>query len=201
MRAAIVLAGGRSVRMGTDKLGLDVGGLSLLAAVCRAAKDWADRVVVAGPSRELPYDFVSEEPPHGGPVAGIAAALDAVEAREVMVLAGDLAAPASVVAALAEAELGADGVVLVDEAGWSQWLAGRYLHASLRLALRNAPRVRDVSVRSVLSGLAVARVAVRDHIAADIDTPEQLRQYFETSKRCNSFEQGGSWPGMKNRKN
>lgn len=168
--------------MGADKLGLDVGGLSLLAAVCRAAEAWADRVVVAGPPRELPYEFVSEEPPYGGPVAGIAAALAVIEAEEVMVLAGDLAAPGCVVEALAGAEAGADGVVLVDEAGWPQWLAGRYRRAALRAAVGGMPTVRDVSVRRVLSGLAVARVPVRDRVAADIDTPEHLRLYFDTKE-------------------
>lgn len=168
--------------MGADKLGLDVGGQSLLAAVCRAAEAWADRVVVAGPPRELPYEFVSEEPPYGGPVAGIAAALSVIEAREVMVLAGDLAVPGCVVETLAEAEPGVDGVVLVDEAGWPQWLAGRYLRAALLGAVGNMPTVRDVSVRRVLSGLAVTRVSVRDRVAADIDTPEQFHSYFDTKE-------------------
>ena len=63
-----------------------------------------ERVIVASPSRDgfgnPRLTFVLEDPPFGGPVAGIAAAVSALpgEAVEVLLLAGDLAAPDAVVA-------------------------------------------------------------------------------------------------------
>lgn len=49
MLGAIVLGGGRSLRMGADKLALRLDGDTLLARTCAAAATVAERVVVAGP--------------------------------------------------------------------------------------------------------------------------------------------------------
>ncbi|MHA6512547.1 molybdenum cofactor guanylyltransferase [Tessaracoccus sp. Z1128] len=179
MRLAVVLGGGRSSRMGTDKLELTVGDRSLLQRTCDAALGWADRVVVASPRRagfgDPRVSFVLEEPPFGGPVAGIAAAVDALpgEAEEVMLLAGDLANPDAVVAALAAAVMAPDGVVLEDAESWPQYLAGRYPAAALRRAVGEVPALRDVSVRRLLGGLQVARVRAPADVTRDVDTPSQ----------------------------
>ncbi len=180
MRGAIVLGGGRSSRMGTDKLDLTVDGETLLGRTVAAALGWADLVVVASPARPLlaPSDrvvFVLEDPPFGGPVAGIAAGVAALPDHldEVLVLAGDLAAPADTVSALAGARPGPDGVVLADEEAWPQWLAGRYRASALRGALAEAPATRDVSVRRVLGRLDVAALPAAASVTTDVDTPEQ----------------------------
>ncbi|WP_199729812.1 molybdenum cofactor guanylyltransferase [Tessaracoccus sp. OH4464_COT-324] len=175
-RVAIVLGGGRSRRMGRDKLELPLGESTLLGAVCAAAGEWADRVVVAGPQRPLAADFVQEQPPFGGPVAGLAAALAVVPADEYLLLAGDLARPREVVASLAAAAMDGDGVVLRDEEGWPQWLAGRYRGEPLRATIARLPEVRGVSVRRALGGLVVGQVPVSEGVVADIDTPEQFRR-------------------------
>lgn len=76
MLGAIVLGGGRSLRMGADKLALRLDGDTLLARTCAAAATVAERVVIAGPEQPgLDVVFVREDPPFGGPAAGIAAAL------------------------------------------------------------------------------------------------------------------------------
>ena len=77
-RAGLVLGGGRSTRMGTDKLALVLEGRPLLTRSVDAALTWASRVVVAGdPPHGWPSDprvrFRRESPAFGGPVAGIAA--------------------------------------------------------------------------------------------------------------------------------
>ena len=51
-RIAVVLGGGRSSRMGTDKLELTLATQTLLARTCDAALAWAERVIVASPSRD-----------------------------------------------------------------------------------------------------------------------------------------------------
>lgn len=178
MRAAIVLGGGRSARMGTDKLALERHGVPLLERVCLAAGRFADRVIVAGPARpDLAVEYVPEDPPFGGPVAGIAAALTALAhavgpGEETLILAGDLAEPEAVVDLLYGAEPGPDGVVLVDDEGWPQFLAGRYRIAALLDAVRSAGDVRDLSVRRFLRGLDVARVPAPPSTTADVDTVE-----------------------------
>lgn len=177
-RGAIVLGGGRSSRMGTDKLALVLDGRSLLERATGAAFAWADAVVVAG-DRPQPWvgdprvRFRPEEPRFGGPVAGIAAALDdLVDAEEILLLAGDLADPAGVVTLLADAEWGPAGVVLEDDEGWPQYLAGCYRAEALTAAVAALPHARDVSVRRLLRGLRLARRRVDGRTVLDLDTPE-----------------------------
>ncbi|MFT3887709.1 MAG: NTP transferase domain-containing protein [Arachnia sp.] len=177
-RAAIVLGGGRSSRMGTDKLALLLDGRPLLARVVEAALGWADTVVVAGDrprgwTDDPRVTFRREDPPFGGPVAGIAAALaEADGADEVLLLAGDLADPAAVVALLAAADAGPDGVVLEDEEGWAQYLAGRYRRVSLAAAVDALGERRDVSVRRLMGGMDVSRIPAPEPTTRDLDTPE-----------------------------
>lgn len=174
----ILLGGGRSSRMGTDKIALRLDGETLGRRALDALLRVSEKVVVVSPPRpdlEGPrVEFTLEEPPFGGPVAGIAAGLACIEGDgDVYVLAGDLADPGSVVATLALATSGPDGVALVDPQGWPQYLAARYSVAALRGAL--AGPVRDRSVRRSLAGLRLALVRVGGAIAADLDTPEQAR--------------------------
>lgn len=177
----ILLAGGRSTRMGTDKLALERQGTSLARSGLDALLGVCERVAVASPPRpELAgqgVDFVLEDPPFGGPASGISAALRALASYGdevgVYVLAGDLTEPSAVVEALRSAPLGPDGVVLIDPEGWPQYLAGRYRLGSLRRALNGDARNR--SVRSMLRALNLALVPVGGQITADIDTPEQAR--------------------------
>jgi molybdopterin-guanine dinucleotide biosynthesis protein A len=83
--AGIVLAGGRSTRMGAPKAALPWGGTSMLAHVCEvlATALEAPVVVVRAPDQKLPslprsVDVV-EDPVEGrGPLQGIAAGLAAV---------------------------------------------------------------------------------------------------------------------------
>jgi molybdenum cofactor guanylyltransferase len=89
--AAAVLAGGASRRMGRDKATLAVGGVALAAGVLAAAARVADPVVLVAPdghpARRLAARVVTD--PGEGPLAALAAALEALEADHVLVLAGD----------------------------------------------------------------------------------------------------------------
>jgi len=180
---AIILGGGRSSRMGTDKLGLHLDGRSLLQRACDAVAPHVTRIVVAGPERpDMVGDrveFVVEDPPFGGPVAGIVAALAALpDVGAAFLLAGDLADPGAVVSALVEHVplLGArDAVVLEDADGWPQFLAGLYRTEALQRAASRLESARDVSVRRLLAGLDPARVPAPPRVLADIDTPEDAR--------------------------
>ncbi len=177
-RAAVVLGGGRSSRMGMDKLTLRIDGRPLLARCVDAALAWATHVVVAGdPPEDWAGDarvrFRREDPPFGGPVAGIAAALALVDdADEVLILAGDLADPCAAVRLLAAAQPGRDGVVLEDADGWPQYLAGRYRGAPLRRAVARLDEIRDVSVRRLMRPMEVALLRAPEDTTRDLDTPE-----------------------------
>lgn len=171
---AVVLAGGASRRMGTDKTRLVVGGVALLDRVLAAVPD-AATVVVVGEERPVSRAVVwaREEPPGGGPAAGLGAGLARVSAAYVAVLAADLPLlSADVVAALRAAAAGAVGAVLVDAAGEPQWACGVWRTAPLRAAA--AGLVAGGSLRRVLGALAPERVAVAGAPWLDCDTPEDL---------------------------
>ncbi len=89
---AIVLAGGAGARLGgVDKPALELAGQSLLSRVLDAVAA-ADRVVVVGPRRDVGTEvtWCREDPPGGGPLAALAAALPHTEAPLVLLLAADM---------------------------------------------------------------------------------------------------------------
>ena len=175
----VLLGGGRSSRMGTDKLRLLDGDASLGSRAVDALLAVADRVIVSSPERaDVARDgvsFVLEDPPFGGPVAGIAAALAAIVADdgEVYLLAGDLLAPAEVVDLLRGREIDGDGAALIDREGWPQYLAGRYRLPALREAL--AGEARDRSVHRTFRVLDLILVPAEKSVTGDVDTPEQAK--------------------------
>jgi molybdopterin-guanine dinucleotide biosynthesis protein A len=192
---ALVLAGGRARRLGgVSKPDVVVGGRRLLAHVLGAV-DGPDvrRVVVVGPDTlALPTGVTRtlEDPPDGGPVAGIAAGLaalrDGAEPEWVLVLACDVPRVAGAVPRLVGAAspraTGAspqvrDGVVLVDDHGRDQPLVGLYRRAALDAAVArlDAGGVRGASVRALVDALDLVRLADIEHHGVDVDTWADVR--------------------------
>ncbi|MDT0116698.1 NTP transferase domain-containing protein [Microbacterium sp. PRF11] len=175
---AILLAGGRASRVGgAAKPLFEVGGRTLLHAGVDAVRSaGARRIVVVGPVLDADLDvrWVREDPPFGGPVAAIVAALDHVDADEVLVLACDLPTAGPAVALLPpHLPEGTDGACLDD--GRRQWLIGRYRTAALRAAASGLPeRGRDASMRALLGGMTVAAVSADAALTRDIDTWDDL---------------------------
>ena len=136
--SALVLAGGSGRRLGgADKPALLVGGVPLLDRVLAAVAD-ADPVVVVGPERPTarPVRWAREQPPGGGPVAGLAAGLEVLRGGQVALLAADLPfLDRAAVQLLADAAQGRDGALLVDDTGREQWLCGVWSTEAVRAAL------------------------------------------------------------------
>lgn len=111
---AVILTGGRGRRLGgRDKAALEVAGTSMLQRALTAC-DGAERVIVAG-GGGVPDSVhqVQENPPGGGPVAGIVAALPLVRSAWLLVLAVDQPDAERAVSGLLAAPL-ADSAVSAD---------------------------------------------------------------------------------------
>jgi molybdopterin-guanine dinucleotide biosynthesis protein A len=174
---AIVVAGGTARRLGcVDKPALTVGGLSLLDRVAAAVAD-AGRIVVVGPPRELarPVRWAREQPPGGGPVAAIGAALDQVSAPAVVVLAADLPWVAPAVAALLAALTDAPAAVLVT-GGRPNYLCAAWRRPALEQALASIGTLADAAARQLFAGVPAAQVIDADGWGRDCDTWDDLAQ-------------------------
>lgn len=175
---AIVLAGGRSRRLdGAHKAALVLEGATLLERVC-VAVGGAERIVIVGAVDNPPpgTTAVLEDPPFGGPAAGIGAGLAELGERSsalVAVLACDLPYAADAFAALlaaAEAGFDDDAVIAADSSGKRQTLLGIYRADRLRAAVAAAGRLHGLSVRKLLDGIAFTEVPVPEGSTLDIDT-------------------------------
>jgi len=179
MYDAIVLAGGSACRLqGADKPQLDVGGVRLLDHVLAAVAD-ARRKIVVGPRRAVPVPVLwrREDPPGGGPVAAIAAALDAVRADLVVVLAADLPEIAPAVPAL-QCKLSdnqdADVACLAGARGRRNYLAALWRAAALRRLVGQLDDPHGVPVRALFERAAVVDVPDAAGWGTDCDTWEEL---------------------------
>ena len=180
---AVVLTGGTARRLhGLDKAGIEIDGVTLLERALHATLAAAEVVVVGDEvPTTRPVTWAREDPPGGGPAAGLLAGTDrfARPPDLVCVLAVDMPkVNAGTVARLTwavEADPGVDGAVLVDETGHRQPLAAVYRLPSLRAA-RPADRAAEhgLPVRRLVGDLRLVEVPTVGDEARDVDTPEDL---------------------------
>jgi molybdopterin-guanine dinucleotide biosynthesis protein A len=193
--AAVVLAGGEARRLGgVVKPLIPVGGRPMLARVLDATASARPRIVVGPPelAPALPEGvrLVQEDPPGGGPVAAIAAAVRLLppDTSRVAVLSGDLPflTPA-VLSDLAERLTGrlagrlterlterlagadeaaddgpheAQAAVLLDGSGRPQWLCSMWRRSALDRRLDAIGPPAGVRVRDLVGDTAVLEVRV-----------------------------------------
>lgn len=186
--AAIILGGGRATRLdGTDKASVVVSGAALIDHVYAAVRGCAPIVAVGPDSISRPgVRVVREDPPFGGPVAAISAALPELtgpDAGETWLLACDLPRAEELVARLAVVAIpdDADAVIAIDAVGREQWLAGRYRLGPLRRALALLSETAGASMRNLLAPLRLH--AVDDEGAGiDLDTWSAIEDYRNSRK-------------------
>jgi molybdopterin-guanine dinucleotide biosynthesis protein A len=165
---AIVLAGGRSRRMGSPKALVPLGGRPLIAwPLAAAAEAGLEAVVVAKPGSELPPLDVPvweepEAPAH--PLTGLVAALERA-GGPIVALACDMP---FVTAALISRLAAAQGVV----APRGEAFPARYEPSAL--ALLRAGLEREAAVREVLAALGAATFAAPEEALVGINDPEAL---------------------------
>lgn len=166
---------------GVDKAAIEVGGITLLERAL-AALSSADEVVVVG--EQVPttraVTWVREDPPGGGPAAGLLAGIDALARKPelVAVMACDMPrVTGSTVGRLLAAVEGADvdAAVLVDAGGRRQTLMGVYRYSPLTGGRPAREDEHGMPVRRLVEHLRFVEVAALGDEARDVDTWEDLR--------------------------
>ena len=191
-RAGIVVAGGRSVRMGgREKAVVDVAGTPLIRRVadvltpaveelvvnCRADQ----REAIAGALSGLAPTFALDAESDRGPVAGIATGLEATDAAYAVVVACDLPfLDTALVEYLFERAAGSDAAVPKPD-DWFEPLHAVYRPGPMAEACRDALVEGDVRIIEPLFSLeyeVVERTALVAHGSLDsfesVDTPADL---------------------------
>lgn len=193
LAGAVILAGGRSSRLGgVPKAALMVGDRTLLErtlAAAGAALAPGGPVAVVGPrdflgplvAEGVPVRWAREEPPFAGPAAALAAGLETLPEVHgyVLVLACDMPEVAAAVAALADCPAADAGAPAAPE-GWlavdgerEQVLAAVYDAAALRRAVAQAQArgsLENGSVYRLVARLELNRRMVPPGCTADVDT-------------------------------
>ena len=196
--AAMVVGGGGGERLGgVSKPDLVLGGVRLIDRVCAALGEVAGAGVVAvvPPTVRVPVGvgWTLEDPPGGGPLAGIDAGLAALSVGAdtwVVVVSVDCPGIAEVLRGLLRdpAGPGCDGRIMRggDPEPFDQYLMGVYRAGALRRVIDEAVArhgsVRGMGVRRVLRALTLERVDVSADVCRDVDTPEDLAwwgSYFD----------------------
>jgi molybdenum cofactor guanylyltransferase len=177
--AAIILAGGRSSRMGTDKAMLPFGGRPLIEHVARQVRPMFAEVllsVAAGADYGfLGHRMVTDRQPGQGPLMGIASALAASRHDLNLIVSCDMPeVPADVVGRLLRAAREADGAVAVGPDGHPEPLLAVYrrsMLASAETALASGAR----RVVSMFDGCRVRHVPVPAGFR-NLNTPAEYRE-------------------------
>ncbi|MDR6972073.1 molybdenum cofactor guanylyltransferase [Leifsonia shinshuensis] len=185
--AAIILAGGRSRRMGVPKHSVSLGGRTLVERVLDAVAPFPS--VVVGPlelgaavSRHPQASLTRERPAYSGPVAAIAAGVDELDRRRIgadtaLILSCDLAYPVGALGLLLEAAHTHPDAVVLSDCGRPQWLCGLYLLDPIRDAvarLRSTSSLDSARVSTLCEGLALRMLDDAAGLSFDIDTPADL---------------------------
>lgn len=190
---AVVLAGGESRRFGADKLAAELAGRTVLDTALDGLPAGIS-IGVVGPDRRLerPVTMLREEPPGGGPAAGLVAGLRwalAQGADVIVTLPGDAPEGGRAARLLVDAltaaaqESAVTSVVGVDAGGRDQvlQLALRPAAAEQLVTLAGPGGGHGQSVRRLVTALdpPPRQLRLPADLVRDVDTPDQLNAVAE----------------------
>jgi molybdopterin-guanine dinucleotide biosynthesis protein A len=197
-RAALVMCGGRSQRMGTDKAALPFGDETMLERIVRTVSDVVPEVWLVAregqtlppPARGLPFHIARDTAEGRGPLAGLVAGLAAMRAERAFVTACDtpLLRPRFIehLFALAEGHTAAvpevDGHVMTMSAVYSKRLLPAAENLLARDELRPRLLLREPGVRVVPEDL-LREVDPELDCLRDCNTPEAYREALQIAER------------------
>ena len=163
--SVIVLSGGTNKRFGSDKSEALLHGISLLDHVLSFIPKEVKTVIVG--------KDIFEEPPLGGPVAGIARGLQEVDTEFVAIAAVDMPYGSALFSQLLNS-ISADAAMPIDAQGFKQPLCGIYRRNALVSALEKLGDPHGQSMHALCDLLTINEVQVDARALIDVDTPEDL---------------------------
>jgi molybdopterin-guanine dinucleotide biosynthesis protein A len=186
--SVVLLAGGSSRRMGSDKANIEFGSGTLLTfqlkqipstySVVAVGETIDARSKITGPTITGPtMSWTRENPPGAGPVAALAAGLELVNTPAIALIAVD--APFAL-PRLLQCKLDSNSHALIprEHGGKVQYLAGLYRSESLRRALKQLGSPTNKSMRELTAHLpSIDYLELGTEDASDfmdIDTPQDL---------------------------
>lgn len=178
----VVLAGGRSSRLGHDKAATHVAGVTMLERLTNALPK---KPIIVGPEIQ------------GGPAAALFFAITEMESPWVAVVAVDMPFAAPVLALLAELIPNAtvDALVPLDSDDRAQWLCGIYRVAALRAAMASLDVIAGTALHKVIAQLRVQEVRISGELRKsliDVDTASDLAraELFAQQEGSNDVQHG-----------
>lgn len=180
---AVIMAGGDSQRMGTDKANVTLGEMTLLQTVAATMQQIFPQVIISVRRHRAGIDLpqICDEEDHGGPVAGLVASLGKITTPWAFMVACDMPfVVPEVIELLGRHRLGHQAVVPVVH-GHPQPLGAFYAVSCLE-PLRASLAAQQKSMRCVLKQLEVRYVDEAEMLDADphlrsffdLDTPQDL---------------------------
>ncbi|MCF8610980.1 molybdenum cofactor guanylyltransferase [Gordonia sp. HY285] len=191
--AGIILAGGRSRRMGQDKAALDFEGATMLTRIAATVSQRCAPVLVAAPetsqayrelSKESDLEWVTDEKEGSGPLGGLVAALRAaaeVGADAAFVCATDM--PLIEVGLIDELVAGltdSTDAVIARDAQRDHPMAGVYRTSAVG-ALEALVDAGELRMGAAIDAIHTRRVTVTDeNWLTNVDAPEDLHRLRAT---------------------
>lgn len=181
--AAIVLAGGFSRRMKTDKSFLDIKGMPLISSIIMQLKTCFPAIIIStnNPTKYsfLDLPMVQDDPPHGGPAAGILAGMKASAFDFNFVMACDIPIVHRHIISSLFAEIGDHDGALPSRGSdlWEPFFA--LYHRRMISVLENVMSGENFWMRTVLDAADIITVEVDPfEWPNNINTSEEYRAFL-----------------------
>ncbi|WP_397546997.1 molybdenum cofactor guanylyltransferase [Rhodothermus marinus] len=181
---ALLLAGGRSRRFGTDKARAVVDGTPMLQRVYETARVLTSHVLLSvRPDGDFYFDLVPPEVPRlldpvpdAGPLAGLVAGLRAARTPWLLALACDLPFlnEATLRGLLAACSPDVDAVVPITPEGRRQPLCALYRVETVRPVAEARLVAGGHALQALLDRLSFATLSVSDAPLRNVNTPDDL---------------------------
>lgn len=180
---AVILAGGKSSRMGRDKAGLPIGELSFVQyQVRRLRRMGIDEIFISGGAAAEGADCIPDELPDRGPLGGIYTCMKAASNPQCLVVSVDAPfVPETALAALADTHRSGDRpVTLLSQAGELQMLPGIF-ESGLQYEARELLQIGSASLRSFINavGCGAAEYSGDMRPVRGCNTPEEYAEMMK----------------------